>query len=395
MFNPKINGSLEGLDFLKWVLARLTELMKFMGEVRAFMARMEKGNSAGARQTAIVNNIAREAKKTAEGTTGIPVGGFPGMTITRSAEGVATWTSTPYATIPEYHVALEQGAPDYYVNNSVDGDDTSILPPVEFDDDGTTMLSIQMDDYLQEAPITLLVEVAPHFDGEVFTIYVPAAASFYGGSAPYFILSVTNTSLLYTADVSFENNALRYAGTNVDVEDSGVRVFEPGENLYWFVQSGGADLLTSGVSPYPHPSGDVGFTDRKFTLEVASARCMHLWPVDGALAPAVIGVPLTNGTVESKTIGKLTAAVATAPTGSGVFIDAYLNGVSILSTPLEIPAGQTYAEIVPDASTTSVTAGGHTYPVVVFEPGDRLTVEITAVGATTPGTGLAVQVYYG
>lgn len=396
---PPINLQGDAVAHARWLEERALAAEAELSEFRLFRAAVSKqlGMTAG---SATETNVQVETNRTdiieLKARAGIPPGGLPGMTITRGEEGIATWTSTPYATVPEYHVTLMQGAPEYYVNNSVDGDDTFILPPVEFADDGTTMLSIQQGDYLQEAPITLLVEVIPQFDGETFTIYVPAAASFYGGSAPYFILSVTNGSLLYSADVSFENNEMRYAGTNVAVEDAGVRVLEPRENLYWFVQSGGADLLTSQVFAYPNGSGGtVGFTDRKYTLEVAAVRDGESWSAIGDLEPALGGVAHTNGTSQSKIVGKITAQVTTAPTGSGVEVMVYLNGSPILSTPLVVAAGTTYAEVVPDAGTTSINAGGFSYPVVVFDPGDRLTVEILDVGSTTPGTGLVVQALYG
>jgi hypothetical protein len=69
------------------------------------------------------------------------------------------------------------------------------------------------------------------------------------------------------------------------------------------------------------------------------------------------------------------AAVGTAPAGSGLTVRVKQNGVSIGTAT--IPAGSFTATFVPSVSSLAV--------------GDYLTVDVTAVGSTTPGSDLVVQ----
>lgn len=81
------------------------------------------------------------------------------------------------------------------------------------------------------------------------------------------------------------------------------------------------------------------------------------------------------------TLTEVRANVNTAPTGSGITVDVNEGGVSIFSTALTIDDGEK----------TSVTAA---IPAVISDPNladdAELTIDIDAVGSTTPGKGLKI-----
>jgi hypothetical protein len=76
------------------------------------------------------------------------------------------------------------------------------------------------------------------------------------------------------------------------------------------------------------------------------------------------------------------ASVGTAPVGSAVIVDVNKNGVSIYGTPGNRP------QIAAGTKTGAggVASGGS------FVAGDIITVDIDAVGSTTPGSDLTVVV---
>jgi hypothetical protein len=81
------------------------------------------------------------------------------------------------------------------------------------------------------------------------------------------------------------------------------------------------------------------------------------------------------------TLADVRASVTTAPTGSIIQVDINKNGSTILSTKLTIDAGET----------TSETAA--TPPVISddsLSDNDIITIDIDAVGSSTPGVGLKV-----
>ena len=75
------------------------------------------------------------------------------------------------------------------------------------------------------------------------------------------------------------------------------------------------------------------------------------------------------------------ANVNTAPTGSGITVDINLNGTSIFSTLLTIDADET----------TSVTAAtAYALSTTTLTNDTEITVDIDAVGSSTPGKGLKI-----
>jgi hypothetical protein len=73
--------------------------------------------------------------------------------------------------------------------------------------------------------------------------------------------------------------------------------------------------------------------------------------------------------------------LVTAPTGSAVIVDVKQNGVSLFTTKPEIPSG----------ATTSVgSAKPGVLALTALADNAVITVDVTQVGATTPGAGLEV-----
>jgi hypothetical protein len=92
---------------------------------------------------------------------------------------------------------------------------------------------------------------------------------------------------------------------------------------------------------------------------------------------------LTTGTqrfyVErSGIISYIRATIGTPSSGSPVVVDVLKNGVSVLSTPLSIPAGEYSLKGILADSQLSVSAG------------DYFTVNVTGVGSVTTGANLTV-----
>ncbi len=77
-----------------------------------------------------------------------------------------------------------------------------------------------------------------------------------------------------------------------------------------------------------------------------------------------------------QTLVSITLAVNVAPTGSSILCDVKKNGVSILTTPIELPAASTTVTITPPQIATTTLAVG-----------DRLKADIIQIGATVPGAG--------
>lgn len=77
------------------------------------------------------------------------------------------------------------------------------------------------------------------------------------------------------------------------------------------------------------------------------------------------------------------ASVNTAPVGAAIEVDINDGGVSILSSPLTIDAGE-------KTSTTSVVTNPMGLSVIIFDDDAELTFDIDQVGSTTAGKGLKV-----
>lgn len=87
---------------------------------------------------------------------------------------------------------------------------------------------------------------------------------------------------------------------------------------------------------------------------------------------------------QAGTITDLRAWLATGPTGSGVTLDVMKNGATIFTTQANRPfigaGGQASSANLPD--------------VTAFAKGDALSVNVVAIGSTTPGAGLAVSITF-
>lgn len=80
-----------------------------------------------------------------------------------------------------------------------------------------------------------------------------------------------------------------------------------------------------------------------------------------------------NDTGQDRQVQTVRAAVGTAPAGSGLVVDLLRNGTSLATVT------------VPDGSTTATAT-----PAATIAAGDYLTVDITQIGATVPGSDLTV-----
>lgn len=81
--------------------------------------------------------------------------------------------------------------------------------------------------------------------------------------------------------------------------------------------------------------------------------------------------------VRAQTISAIIFSVNTAPSGSSILVDVQKNGTSILNNSITLTDGST--------TVTSVDLSDKALAV-----GDRITADITQVGATTPGTGAKI-----
>ncbi len=84
---------------------------------------------------------------------------------------------------------------------------------------------------------------------------------------------------------------------------------------------------------------------------------------------------------KSFTLGNVRASVKTVPQGSSILVDINKNGVSILSTFINID------------SNTKTSLGSPVQPVIsdsVINDDDEITIDLVQIGSTTAGTGLKV-----
>lgn len=107
---------------------------------------------------------------------------------------------------------------------------------------------------------------------------------------------------------------------------------------------------------------------------------------DGAAATGALAGRHYNATKRPQTVRKVHASAGTAPTGSGLVVDAKISGTSVFAA-----AG--------DRATVAATKNaGEAEPTktgdaVVVPVGGYLTVEITGVGSTVAGSDVVVQVH--
>jgi hypothetical protein len=82
---------------------------------------------------------------------------------------------------------------------------------------------------------------------------------------------------------------------------------------------------------------------------------------------------------EAATILKIIASVGTAPTGASLKLDVLKNGVSILTSFIEILAGQTVSAVVIPADTD-------------LQVGDKLTVDVKQIGSIIAGAYATINI---
>jgi len=399
----------------------LKELERRLFAAEAELERNRNAASIAGRAATTVNNFttdvhnagnataAQVAINTADilelqGRAGLPEGAEPhaSLIVNRSTSAVQ-WATPAFSVIPQYFVWMEEGKSGYsvtHVGNISSDESKEILPEVRFDNNGHTMLPITTwDAGRDEGPISLNMEFYPHYDGEKFDIYLPAAGSSYGASVPYFLLKLYNNSSLYSVTVDLWDNFLVYGGTTIPVAgDNGIMTLESKQNFQWFVMGGGPDAIERAVYPLPRVNGSSGasaFHDKQYTLQIKAMERCQAFSAQGELSVAAGAHRFYNDTLEQLRLGQIRATVGTAPTGSDIQIDVKRNGASVFSVPLVIPAGSTTAVATPGVLTHTFNDYGSNWNLALLDPGDYLTVDILAVGSTFAGADLTVQVYYG
>lgn len=103
------------------------------------------------------------------------------------------------------------------------------------------------------------------------------------------------------------------------------------------------------------------------------------WSAEGVLAVETGQHSIYNDTGITRVILGVRASVGTAPVGADLIVQVNLDGSPILTTGVVIADGDTTALAVPDLASLWAT-------------GSRLTVDMTQVGSSTPGSDLTVTV---
>lgn len=421
MHIPKARTPLEMIPWKNWVEKRETDQETLNDAFRAFMARMDRANSAGASHTTDVNVKLSKVRQAVDRISGLPTeDSVAGSALSIGSDGAPVWTPNIAGLHPEYHIHLIPGAPEYFVLGASVGEIAALraaVPPIVFTDNGhgfnaplwTTAYyggeyagyPVSCDTYVYVYPESADEE----FDvGSFLTGFnlEPSAQSFH----------VMNESSTYTATVRFSGDAT----TQLIYADGGgilapTRTLAPRERLKWRCTSH-APIPSWQITPvFGFPNiGEWGDVDPKFPIDfwywryVQSRHSMHSFPKSGVLSTSSGGIGFTNDQERWLRFGLVSASVGTAPTGSSILIDVKVDGVSIFATPLEIAAGTTSAVKEPDAN-THPNAGGYFGPgvaevyagldSVLWETGARVTVDVVQVGSSTPGSDLNVQVYFG
>ena len=247
---PPIQGPGEGVPHSRYLERRVQRHDQDVDDHTARITALEKQSRATNRQT---NNLARGTKVTVEGGN-VPMPALTGAVLRGTGPGALKkpfWSYEWQGIMPEYWVSLDPAGASYYVSGMV-GSGTvyeeqakALLPPVEFDGGGLTMLPIDVGNYGDttdglagaQAPIHLYVDVNPSFDGEEFTIYVPAADNVRGPTSPFYTFELDNIGS-FDAVVHIEDSKLFYEGTLTPVMgDLDAWTIEPGFQAAWFVKN--------------------------------------------------------------------------------------------------------------------------------------------------------------
>lgn len=156
-------------------------------------------------------------------------------------------------------------------------------------------------------------------------------------------------------------------------------------NVIPVMSSGGVQTIAGVGVPAGGTTGQVlakaSATDYD-TQWVPPARIPVAFGMGGPLVTKVGTGTFYNDTGRTLTIVAVRASVGTAPTGGPVVVDVNKNGVTIFATAADQP---TIA-----AATKTDLAGA--IAVATLEDGAYLTVDVDAVGTTTPGVDLTVTI---
>lgn len=392
MYIPKINLPIESTEHARWLEKRAVAQEALNEEFRKFMARFGASSSAGARQVAEIS--ARDT----EGS-GLPPGGRTSSVVRKSSatEGAAKWTYGWQGLMPEYWVTLDPAGASYYVtglDDATPADQSAtkgLLPFVTFSSDGKTMYPINVASFRDgppgveaNAPIHLFVEVHPSEEGEEFTISPPPFSAYPATTAPFYTFNLINPTG-FSAVVNIDGTRIYYAGTSVPVNgDDGVWSLEAGYQAAWHV----SHIQNWGASAVPIFSNIDGrySSDRWFDRNVRFLTHHFQVVTPGTVVAAPLPQRIYNDWFATLTIGRIRASVGTAPTGGPISIDIRRHidestDVSVLT--FDIPAGEHSAVAV------------DTWALDQLDPGEWLTVNVTASGSTVAGSDLTVQVWAG
>lgn len=355
------------------------------------------------------------------GRQGLPPGWFPGSVLQGATNGDVLWMPQLAGVVPTLYVMLEQGNPSYEWSYMLSDDITGAMPEVVFTNDGMGFEFVDWDDgtgTYSLLPINYEIQVSPHADGDEFEARIPSDGSWTGsGTVGHHTLLITNVSSTRTANVLFGGGTLggvykmRYKDSqqvmpwDLTDPDSSVNVatLHPNQQLGWIVER--SPIGESNLTPVLARAEDA--LDRFITYPVDdfywryvySRRLVTELTAFGDLEVVTDGVaPLVNRGSDTRRVGLLVATLTDAPTGSAVEVDVLIGGVSILSAPLTIPVGATEVMVEPSTFThgRGTTNGPSVFePCALWLPGQGVTVEINAVGSTTPGKNLTLQLYYG
>jgi hypothetical protein len=244
---PRINLPIEGVEHARWLEKRSLDHERRITELERLVAMLLAQNNTGARAGAVTNTTSGDVPLPAL-TGGVLRGAGP--------SGKLRWTYEWQGLLPQYNVTLSDGAP-YSTNGPLGlspsyetdyGLAQQYLPPVEFDDDGHTLLPIDFLNYSDpsggefsgagQAPIHLQVEVEPLFNGDEFTIHLPPFSNANGATTPFYTFVLKNISLTYTASVNIEETDLYYPLSDVPVNgDVDTWSLAPSYEAGWHVKN--------------------------------------------------------------------------------------------------------------------------------------------------------------
>ncbi|MFF2388951.1 hypothetical protein [Agromyces sp. NPDC058104] len=371
---------------------------------------------------------------------GLPAGpddGYlAGHAVQTDPAGEPQWYPNLAGGVPTLYVVLEDGAPWYGWNQltwlTTGSTDTgeSGLPAVEFENNGKSMSLVSWNSPFNQGiswdqfPINYDIELRPHYDGEQFEVFIPSDGWGFGGLQNMNFNIRIYKEREHSAVLDFGSNDVAQT-TAYRYPDSGIVPWEynpnPGSpSYYWnrLVLPAGTDaetcwavqwnrwqnIITPAIAIEKDDVGrDIAWPlDAFYWRHVQSRSVSKEISASGNLTPREESVPLVNDGTDARRVGLVRASVKAAPTGGPIEIVIRVDGNSITTTPITIPAGETTVAIEPNAYTHGPHGAHPTGPYssmyldsVLWFPGDGMTVEVPTVGSGDPGADLLIQVYYG